>query len=322
MSQRRSLFFASLARLTGAGIPVAKAGDFIRGRSRDGSSHQAVQALELGLQRGESIAQALRPSLTDLEFRMVDAAESGGRLSAGFKHLERYYALLAAARKRMRRAAAYPLVLLHAAAASAGVIAFLAGRPALPALFGSLAILWGVLLLLWLGIRAVISAAARVGPADTLLRKLPIAGSVWKNLALTRWSAVMHFHIISGQKFSTALEAAAEASGSAGLAVATRRLAARAEAGQSVAEGMQQELVFPEFFAFGFATAETTGTLDIETAQQMDACMEAATQSMDVLSEWVPRLLYFSALAFGAWQALQLVGYITKFYQGGWIKDL
>ncbi len=322
MSQRRSLFFGSLARITGAGIPVAQAGAIIRARGRSGASVEALQALERGIQNGETIADSLRPSLTDLEYRMVGAAESGGRLSAGFQHLERYYALLAAAKKRMRRALTYPLLLLHTAAACSGVVAYLAGRPALPEMAVSFGILWAVLLVLGLGGRALLAAAVRSAPADALLRALPLAGAVWKHLALTRWSAVMHFHIISSQKFSAALEAAAEASGSATLAQATRRLARRAEQGLSLAEGMRGERVFPEHFALGFATAEATGTLDIETAQQMETCMQAATGAMDALSEWVPRLIYFGAVAYGAWQVLQLVGGMTKYYDGSFIKDL
>jgi type II secretory pathway component PulF len=322
MSQRRSPFFASLARMTGSGIPVVKAGAIIRGHIRDGASHQAIRALEQGIERGESIAEALRPSLTDLEYRMVGAAENGGRLSAGFQHLERYYALLAASKKRIQRAALYPIALLHVAAACSGVIAYLSGQPALPALATSFSILWAFLLLLWAGTGVLMNAAARSMVADGILRALPVAGKVWKNLALTRWSAVMHFHVISGQKFSTGLEAAAEASGSAGLAAATRRLASRAAAGQSIAEGMLEEHIFPEFFTAGFATAEASGNLDTETAHQMEACMQAATMDMELLGEWLPRLIYWAALGFGLWQALQMIGYISKFYQGGWIKDL
>jgi len=315
MSKRRSLFFGSLARLTGAGIPVVQSGEILKRYARDGSSSEAMRALGQGLERGESIAVALRPSLTDLEFRMVGAAESGGRLSAGFEHLERYYALLAGARSKMRQAALYPLLILHVAAAATGVVAYLWGRPPLPATAMSIGFLWAALLLCWMAARGLIALARKSAAADALLRALPFAGAVWKNLALTRWSAVMHFHIISGQKFSTALEAAADACGGAGLADATRRLANAAANGESVAEAMQRERVFPEYFSIGFATGEATGTLDVETALQMKSCMEDATNSMSVLAEWLPRLLYIVALAYGAWMVLQLAGSIGGQYQ-------
>src|SRR5436190_24238035 len=95
MSQRRARFFASHARLTGAGLPMEKAGEFLSDHSRDHSTHAAIQSLRTGIAGGTSIAGALRPSLTELEYRMIGAAESGGRLSDGFAHLEKYYTLLA-----------------------------------------------------------------------------------------------------------------------------------------------------------------------------------------------------------------------------------
>lgn len=315
MSQRRAQFFASLARLTGAGLPVGKAGDFLRDHTSDRATQQAITALQDGLNRGGSIAGALRPALTELEYRMVGAAESGGRLSDGFAHLEKYYTLLAAARKKMRRAAMYPLLVLNVAALTTGVVTHMAGRPPLPAVAISLGILWVILLTLYFLTRLVVAAAAKNKAADTLLRTIPIVRQVWKNLALTRWSAVMHFHIISGQKFSTALESAAGAGGSATLAESTLRLARAAAAGQSIADAMQHERVFPPFFTLGFATAEVTGTLDHETAAQTRSCMEDASTAMDALTEWLPRLLYLAAVVYGVWQVFRLAGGIGAQYQ-------
>jgi type II secretory pathway component PulF len=215
----------------------------------------------------------------------------------------------------MRQAAVYPLLILHVAAAATGVLAILGGRPALPAVATSLGILWAVLLALWLAGRGAVGLARRSAPADALVRAVPVAGAVWSKLALTRWSGVVHFHLISGQRMSAALDSAAAACGSASLAAATRRLAAAAAAGRSVADAMMRERVFPESFALGYATAEAAGTLDTETETQMRLCMEDATHSMAVLAEWAPRLLYLAALAYGAWMALQLAGAIGGTYQ-------
>ena len=315
MPHKRSHLFGSLARITGAGIPVLRAGEILRGHSRDGISQEAMLALEAGIGRGESIAQSLRPALTEIEYRMVDAAETGGRLSAGFKHLEKYHALLDDARKKMRVAVAYPVLLLHMAALSSGVVANLNGTSPLTAMLWSLGVLGAVMLAVWFVARRVLAAAGKSLAADGVVRALPVAGGAWKNLALTRWSAVMHFHILSGRKFSAALEAAAEASGSRTLAAATQRLAAVAAAGGSIAEAMRGERVFPEYFATGFATAEATGTLDVETELQMNMCMEAATTSMAVLAEWLPRVVYFGAAIFVVWQIFRLAGSIGGQYQ-------
>ena len=315
MSKNRAQFFASLARLTGAGLPVEKAGDILREHSLGQSTRSAIESLKAGIARGTSIAGALRPSLTELEFSMIHAAESGGHLSDGFAHLEKYYTLLADARKRMRRAAVYPLSVLHVAALTTGIVAHLAGRPPLPALAMSLGILWASLLAIYLITRLTVASAAKNRAADSFLRALPFVAPVWRPLALTRWSAVMHFHIISGQKFSTALESAASASASANLSAATLRLAQAASSGQSIAAAMKCESVFPPHFVLGFATGEATGTLDQETAAQTRQCMADATSAMEVLSEWLPRLLYFAAAIYAVWQIYLLAMGIGGQYQ-------
>jgi type II secretory pathway component PulF len=148
-----------------------------------------------------------------------------------------------------------------------------------------------------------------------LLGALPLAGSAWRHLALTRWCAVMHFSITSGRKFSTALESAADASASAGLAAASRRLAAAASGGESIATAMQGEPAFPAHFVTGFATAEASGTLDIETERQTKFCMEAAASAMALLAEWLPRLLYAAAAVYAVWRIFQLAGAIGGQYQ-------
>ena len=315
MSRRRSLLFASLARMTAAGMPVLKAGKVLEARVRDAGSRQAVLALESGVARGETVAGALRPALTDLEYRMVEAAENGGRLSTGFAHLERYYSLLAESQAKMLRAALYPLALLNVAALTTGVVAKLAGKPVIPVVVTSLLVVWAVIILLYFGVRMLIRMAAKSPAADGFLRALPVASGAWVNLALSRWSAVMHFHLISGQRMSSALEAAGAASGSARLAAASQRLADAAADGRSVAEAMESEPLFPEFFSTGFLTAETTGTLDVETQQQMSARMQEATVCMALLAEWLPRLLYTAALIYGGWQAFQMAMAIGGQYQ-------
>ena len=75
------------------------------------------------------------------------------------------------------------------------------------------------------------------------------------------------------------------------------------------------EPVFPEFFATGFLTAEATGTLDTETQQQMESRMTAATVSLNLLADWLPKVLYIAALAYGAWQVFQMAGAIGGQYQ-------
>jgi type IV pilus assembly protein PilC len=315
MSLRRSHFFAGLARLTGAGIPMQKAGEIVERHARHDAEARVILSLRDGLARGESIAQALQPSLTPVEYGMITAAESGGRLSEGFSLLERYYAAVADAQRKVRNASIYPIILLHVAALASAVPAVAAGRSPVPALAMSLSVLWLFLALVVVGGRAFCRLAAKSRLADSILHRLPLAGKAWRLFALSRWSAVMHFHIVSAQKMTTALDAAGAACGSALLAEATAQLSAAAAAGQSVAEEMPRHRVFPSIFCAGFITAETSGTLDEETKLQMQHCLDDAGIAMSALAEWLPRILYAIAALYAIWQILRIVGGIVGTYQ-------
>ena len=320
MPSKRATFFGSLAKLTGAGIPVRQAGELLLSHSKDSAVQQAVAALEGGLTRGQSIAEALRPSLSALEYGMVSAAESGGRLAEGFQHLESYHALLHETRARLRSGIIYPLLILHVAAATTGVVASLNGGSPLMAMLQAFAWLWVVLGGIAVLTIVCIKAAGRSTLADGVLRSLPIVRGVWSSLALARWYAVLHFHVLSGQKMSTGLENAGEAAASARLTRASYRMAAAAEQGLPVSSTMKTETVFPGHAILTFTTAEATGTMDLETAQQMRASMEQAQRSAATAGEWLPRLLYLGALLYGAWHVFKLAsaigGQYIKAYNG------
>jgi type II secretory pathway component PulF len=315
VSRRRANFFGNLSRLTRAGLPVVQAGSILEQHSRNDAEARVILSLRDGLARGQTIADALGPSVTSVEYGMISAAESGGRLSEGFAQLERYYRAVAEARRRAWKAATYPLLLLHVAALCAAVPVMMNQGSALPLVAQSLGILWLALGAVLAVIYGFTKLAARNRAADALLCRLPIAGKAWKLFALARWSAVMHFQIVSSRKMSAALEAAGAASGSAGLAAASGELAAAAAAGGSVADAMPRYRFFPTMFCASFATGEASGTLDEVTAQQMEHCLDDAVSAMNAVAEWLPRVLYLVAAVYVVWRIFQIAGAISGVYQ-------
>jgi hypothetical protein len=113
--KQRAQFFRELAQLTGAGISVTQAAKVLGQEWREDSVKRAIASMEQGLAEGRTIADALSASLTPMEHSIIGAAERGGKLADGFRHLEEYYALLAATGARARTALLYPLAMLHAA---------------------------------------------------------------------------------------------------------------------------------------------------------------------------------------------------------------
>lgn len=315
MSRRRSHFFGNLARLTRAGVSISQAGGILEQHARKDEEARVILALRDGLARGQTIADALHPSLTPVEFGMISAAESGGRLSDGFAHLEKYYTAAEMAKQRAWKAAVYPLLLLHAAALTSAVPVIMKSGDPLPVVMMSLVVLWLGLGAVLLVLYSFTKLAGTSRTADAFLCRLPVAGKAWKLFALARWSAVMHFQIVSARRMSVALEAAGAASGSAGLSAASTDLAATAADGGSVADAMPRYSFFPIMFCASFATGEASGTLDEVTAQQMEHCLDDAVGAMNTVAEWLPRILYCVAAGYVVWRIFQIAGAIGGVYQ-------
>ncbi|MES2705512.1 MAG: type II secretion system F family protein [Verrucomicrobiota bacterium] len=324
-AERRSQFFHELARLTGAGISVSRAAVVLDQSWRDHSVKSAVNSLGQGLREGETISGALAPSLNKMEFSIVDAAERGGKLVNGFKHLEEYYHLLAQTFIRMRMAAVYPVVMLHAAVVlPALVTAVLAQKkaPGIVLAVGShLLMLWGVLALgvtVW---RFLLKKSAVSLPVDTFLRRLPMAGRAREALALARWSAVVYFQVVSSQRLSDGLRRAGAATESAGLHLASGRAADAIEAGGEMGPAMAAQPAFPKELSSALAAAEFTGTLDTETLQQSRHWMSESGLRLESASRWLSGAFYGLVMLFTVIQIFKLASGYVQMY-AGFMKDL
>ncbi len=113
----RAFLYSELAKFARAGFGIDKACESIIGqKGSDRTAREICRAILNGTRSGKSMADALAESrypVSNLEVAMVDAAERGGKLELGFRHLAEHFRQDAEARRRIRRALVYPLVLLH-----------------------------------------------------------------------------------------------------------------------------------------------------------------------------------------------------------------
>ncbi len=293
--------------MTGAGISITRATELGAKYADDKTLRSAAVQLRRGLDEGKTIAQALHGQLRDMEFRIIEAAEKGGRLPDGFQHLTEYYDVMASARQKMLSALAYPVLLLHAATVlPALTMAVITGAPVLPAVLQSLFWIYVIIAACWI-LCVLLQRAGRFSVAvDTILCAIPVFGKCRRLFSLTRWYAVLHFHVVSGQRLSDAFSAAGDACDTASIAAASRKLAQITAGGDSAGATMLQQSAFPGECATGFTVAEETGSLDVETADRAKSCMIDASRALALVAEWLPRLIYFGALAYTAWQILNI----------------
>ncbi len=319
--KQRAQFFRELAQLTGAGISVTQAGKVLGQDWRGVSVRRAVGHLEQGLAEGRTIADALSPGLTPMEHSIIDAAERGGKLAQGFRHLEEYYHLLDQTAARVRGALLYPVFMLHAAVLLPALVgAVTAGADAggvIRALILRLVAIWVGLAVLYLGGRWLAGVAVHSAAVDRLIGLIPLAGPARKALALARWLAVVYFNIASSQRLAEGLKQAGKATRSALLDAASQGAAHSVEEGMELGASLIAQPALPREISSGLAAAEFTGTLDVESLRLSQEWVKRAATMMETATKRLCAAFYGLVVIFTAVQILRVaagyVGMYSKF---------
>lgn len=323
----KAMLYRELAKLVGADFHLDRTIDTLL-------KHQPSHARRtwlLGLQRGLGEGKSITESLTEhcgafsgtLEFALVDAGERSGRLNDAFSHLARYFEAWDVAVRQAMGAMIYPLVLAHM-----GII-----LPELPVMVAAsmedkpvsavgilmpLAILWLVLLSLFLLWRWLSRAGAESAAIDAWLGRIPLIGSVRRHWALARFAQVFHASLLASMRMTECMLLSGGASYSGVLRRASEDAARRIAAGETIAGAMADVHGFPLLFVHSTATAEEAGTLDeemnrwaaLETIEAGDAVRRA--------SDWLPKIAYGIVVLYVIYRIFGMVGG----YYGGLMKQI
>lgn len=319
-NEQRSLLYADLARFTRSGFGIDKACESLaRQPGIDRRTRAVCEGILEGLASGRTVADsAIGLGLSEMECWVIEAAENGGQLEAGFRILADHFRQRHESRRRIRRGMIYPMVLIHfALVAGIGVSALLtsvnpsagpgAGKAAFKSgliwvLIAYAAVLIGIAL-----IRMLSKAASGSAVIDACLRRVPFWGPMRRNDSLARFSEVFRIQLLSGGKMSVAWENAGRAAHSGTIGAATRTGAVSLAAGESLTEVLRNSgNAFPGDFSRSLANADITGRLDEEAAQWASYYREASAISVERFAEWMPKLVYGFALAIGAWMVLKI----------------
>jgi type II secretory pathway component PulF len=299
----RQLFYREVGKLLHAGFPIDKAAGTLLKRNADRGRRRLVEALQSGLGRGNTIAESLQPEISDLEFAVLDSTERGGQLADGCAHLADYFALQARTRTRILRRLIYPALLLHLAflPGSIPLLVTASVEAFLRAFFGPILVVYAVVIAVFLGFRWLARSARSNTASDRLLNLIPLAGSMRRSLALSRFCKVLEISLLAGRKPSEAVEAGAGAAQTGLLAAAARSIAPQLASGEALGPLVQASPAFPEELAEALANAEVAGTLEKEAGRWASYLQAEANQTADLVGEWAPRVIYGIAVIFAVW---------------------
>ena len=318
---KRAEFYHQLAQLTAAGVGMVPALEQIKRNPPASAFREPLQRCLSALAEGRSIADSLRLGdwLPDFDIVLIEAGERSGRLDACLRQLADYYAERARIAKLVISQLIYPAFLIHFAA-----FIFLVVIPfASP--FGSshfsdspvwlLARAALFLSPIYLATALVIYASqSQHGEnwrslLEKLLRPVPLLGSGRHALAVSRLALALEALISAGVSIVEAWEIAAAASSSPALRRAVATWKPQLAAGRTPAELVHASPLFPEAFANLYHSGEISGKLD-ETLRRLHVFyQEEGTHKIQLVAQWVPRLIYFIIV-------LCIAYFVLQFYTG------
>ncbi len=315
----KALLYRELAKLVAADFHLDRSIQLLLKQQPSHARRTWLQGLQLGLQEGKGIAASISEHCGEfsdsLEFALIDAGERSGRLGDAFSHLSRYFEAWNIAVKQAIGAMIYPLVLAHLGIMlpelPTMVTATMEDKPVtLGGIFLPLAILWLILLSLFLLWRWLSRLGAESAPVDLWLSRLPLIGSVRRHWALARFSQVFHACLLASMRMTESMLLAGSASHSGMLRHASRDAALRIAAGETIAGAMADVHGFPLVFVHGVATAEESGTLDHEMNRWAAAETIEAGDAVQRAAQWLPKIAYGTVVLYVVYRIfVMLSGY-------------
>lgn len=311
----RSRFYTSLATGIDAGLGVVQSLDLVTEEPFSTPGEKLREAVA----RGDSLAAAMsrHSAFSSFEIRAVEAGEAGGRTVDILRRLAAFFEERRRARDRLGLTLLYPVILLHAAIFLPplfilfrdGALAYLAAVA--PPLLGAYAL---VVLGVYLS-RVLLADAARRRGAERLVWGLPFVGTVVHGRALADYAYMSGTLVASGLPVLRALSVSAQASRSALLRDAGRRVAESVERGDTLWGAVSRESeAFPRLFVETVKTGEIAGRLDDALERAERTCREEAATAQERLNLVLPVLALAAAGAVVAWVAVR---FLKTFVGGG-----
>jgi type IV pilus assembly protein PilC len=170
-------------------------------------------------------------------------------------------------------------------------------------------LVYGIALVIALAVPLLSDTGATSRVVDSLLRCIPLIGAIRRNFAVSRFCSTYEMQLGAGVNVMDALKAAGRASRSGLIATTVARALPEVLKGGQVGPLLSRGNAFSEDMLRDLTVAEQTGRLDEELDRLAEAHRRAALSKLDILAEWVPRLIYIGVLMY--------VGYrIVSFYAG------
>ena len=307
-----SVFARQFATMINSGLSLLRALTILADQTANSELKKVLGEVRTDIEAGNALSAAMtkHPEIfPPLMINMTKAGEVGGFLDGVMLQLAKNYEAEVKLRSKVKSAMTYPVVvfvlailmcvamLLFIVPTFAAMFSTLGGElPAPTRLLVALSELlrMAALPLLVLVIAGIVTwfkvnRHEKVrGVVDPLKLKIPVFGTLFQKIALSRFSRNLGTMMSSGVPILSSLDIVADTTGNVVLARAIRDVQESVRTGQSLAGPLELHPVFPPMVVQMMAVGEDTGALDTmltKIAEFYDQEVEATTEALTSLIE-------------------------------------
>jgi len=316
-SQAMAQFYLELASLLRGGVPLLRSLEVLGHQSSNPALHQIVEDLHARVTEGDSLADAMARhprAFTELARSIVRAGGEGGFLEEALERIAKFTDQQAELKSRVLGALAYPifLAIFGVTIVTVLIIFFvpqfedlfkrLRDRGELPALTDWL--LWTSQSVHAYGLYIAVAVAALILWARQRLQTdegrwaldrwrlaLPQAGTIYRNLAVSRFCRVLGTLLGGGVPIVRSLKISADSTGNLVLAKAVNDAAENITAGESLSGPLASSGHFPPNVVEMVAVAEQANTLETVLPNVADALEKETWRRLDLFVRLLEPLL-------------------------------
>jgi type IV pilus assembly protein PilC len=318
------LFTRSLATMVNSGLPLLQGIDIMIEQTESENFKSVLTQVGQDIEAGLTFSDALRKhpkAFSELYSSMVRAGEASGDLDGILVQLAEFLEATEKLKREIRSAMTYPIIaLVIVVLIAGGLLIFIVPRfediftslggtlPAPTRLLMALStilrsyilIVMGVMIAFFLGLRYYISTPMGRLHWDAFKLKVPVFGTLFRKVAVSRFARTMSTLTKSGVPVLLALEIVERTIGNEVLARAIKGSQVSIKAGSTIADPLARCGVFPLMVTRLIDVGEKTGALDellTKISEFYDQQVEATVASLTSLIE--PLLILFLGVVVG-----------------------
>ena len=286
--QHMATLYAQLADLLRSGVPLLRSLEVLRKQSSHPALSEVLDQVRGHVEEGNTLAEAMARyprTFSELAVSVVRAGGEGGFLAESLEQIATFTERQEDLKSRTLGAVAYPAILAGFGTIVVFVLVIffvpkfetlftrLRERGELPALTewllwtsNTLQTWWPLLLaaVLLMGWWIWAQSNTETGRLlrDRINLRLPLAGTIYRNLAVARFCRVLGTLLRNGVPILRSLEIGSDSTGNRILSTAIQKAAENISAGESLAKPLIASRQFPPAVVEMIAVAEESNTLD------------------------------------------------------------